>query len=55
MLLLDVLLERLKSEGVVKARGRQRTDSIYVLAAVRTLNRVLGAFGDRAAVATWVG
>ena len=34
------LLERLKSEGLVKARGRQRTDSTHVLAAVRTLNRL---------------
>ena len=40
LLLLDALLERLKSEGLVKARGRQRTDSIHVLAAVRTLNRL---------------
>ncbi len=40
LLLLDVLLERLKSEGLVKARGRQRTDSTHVLAAVRTLNRL---------------
>ena len=40
LLLLDVLLERLKSEGLVKARGRQRTDSTHVLAAVRVLNRL---------------
>ena len=40
LLLLDTLLERLKSEGLVKARGRQRTDSTHVLAAVRTLNRL---------------
>ena len=40
LLLLDALLERLKSEGLVKARGRQRTDSTHVLAAVRTLNRL---------------
>ena len=40
VLLLDVLLDRLKSEGLVKARGRQRTDSTHVLAAVRTLNRL---------------
>src|ERR1700712_2699956 len=38
LLLLDVLLERLKSEGLVKVRGRQRTDSTHALAAVRTLN-----------------
>lgn len=40
LLLLDALLDRLKSEGLVKARGRQRTDSTHVLAAVRTLNRL---------------
>ncbi len=40
LLLLDTLLEPLKSEGLVKARGRQRTDSTHVLAAVRTLNRL---------------
>jgi transposase len=40
LLLLDALLERLKAEGLVKARGRQRTDSTHVLAAVRTLNRL---------------
>ena len=40
LLLLDALLERLKAEGLVKARGRQRTDSTHVLAAVRVLNRL---------------
>ena len=40
LLLLDALLERPKSEGLVKARRRQRTDSTHVLAAVRTLNRL---------------
>jgi len=40
LLLLDALLERLKAEGLVKARGRQRTDSTHVLAAVRALNRL---------------
>src|SRR5215213_5030825 len=40
LLLLDTLLERLKAEGLVKARGRQRTDSTHVLAAVRALNRL---------------
>jgi transposase len=39
-LLLDALLERLRERGLVKARGRQRTDSTHVLAAVRTLNRL---------------
>ena len=39
-LLLDALLERLQEQGLVKARGRQRTDSTHVLAAVRALNRL---------------
>jgi transposase len=36
--LLDTLLVRLRD--LVKARGRQRTDSTHVLAAVRALNRL---------------
>ena len=39
-LLLDTLLERLQKLGLIKQRGRQRTDSTYVLAAVRRLNRL---------------
>jgi transposase len=39
-LLLDTLLERLRERGLVKQRGRQRTDSTHVLAAVRVLNRL---------------
>jgi transposase len=39
-LLLDTLLERLRKLGLIKQRGRQRTDSTYVLAAVRRLNRL---------------
>lgn len=38
--LLDLLLERFKGRGLLKARGRQRTDSTHVLAAVRSLNRL---------------
>jgi transposase len=38
--LLDVLLEQLRARGLLKARGRQRTDSTHVLALVRALNRV---------------
>jgi transposase len=38
--LLDILLVRLRDRGLVKARGRQRTDSTHVLAAVRSLNRL---------------
>ena len=39
-LLLDAFLERIKALGLIKSRGRQRTDSTHVLAAVRTLNRL---------------
>jgi transposase len=39
-LLLDTLLRHLRELGLVKARGRQRTDSTHVLAAVRVLNRL---------------
>lgn len=38
--LLDVLLEQCQARGWLKARGRQRTDSTHVLAAVRALNRL---------------
>ena len=38
--LLDVLLRRFRERGLLKARGRQRTDSTHVLAAVRALNRL---------------
>jgi transposase len=37
--LLSTMLETLKSQGLLKARGKQRTDSSHVLAAVRDLNR----------------
>src|SRR5215203_344617 len=37
-LLLDTMLERFKARGLVKARGKQRTDSTHVLAAVRDLS-----------------
>lgn len=39
-LLLDALLERLREQGLLKTRGRQRTDSTHVLAAVRDLGRL---------------
>lgn len=39
-MLLDALLARLQDLGLIKARGRQRTDSTHVLAAVRVLNRL---------------
>jgi transposase len=37
---LDLLLARLAELGLVKPRGRQRTDSTHVLAAVRSANRL---------------
>jgi len=37
-LLLDKMLERFKQRGLLKVRGKQRTDSTYVLAAVHDLN-----------------
>ena len=39
MQLLEVMLAHLKTQGLLKARGRQRTDSTHVLAKVRALNR----------------
>jgi len=39
-LLLDTLLARLRERGLLKPRGRQRTDSTHVLAAIRILNRL---------------
>ncbi|EEP74750.1 LOW QUALITY PROTEIN: transposase, partial [Micromonospora sp. ATCC 39149] len=38
--LLAVMVERLAGAGFMRARGRQRTDSTHVLAAVRRLSRV---------------
>ena len=37
---LDALLERLAAAGLVRAGGKQRTDSTYVIAAVAALNRL---------------
>src|ERR1700709_2843508 len=37
-LLLDKMLERFKARGLVRARGKQRTDSTHVLAAVHDLH-----------------
>jgi transposase len=48
---LDALLERLAAEGLVKAGGKQRTDSTHVTAAVAALNRLeLAGESVRAAV-----
>ena len=37
-LLLDTMLERFKARGLVKARGKQRTDSTHVLAVIHDLH-----------------
>jgi len=37
---LDALLERLAADGLVRAGGKQRTDSTHVVAAVAALNRL---------------
>jgi transposase len=39
-LLLDLLLSQFRALDLLKARGRQRTDSTHILAAVRSLNRL---------------
>lgn len=40
LLLLESMLTLLREQGLVKARGRQRTDSTHVLAAIHALNRL---------------
>ncbi len=48
---LDALLAKLAAEGLVKAGGKQRTDSTHVVAAVAALNRLeLAGESVRAAV-----
>ena len=37
--LLDKLLEQFKAQGLIKERGKQRTDSTFVLANIRVMNR----------------
>lgn len=39
-LLLELLLDRAKAQGWLKAGGRQRTDSTHILAAIHRLNRI---------------
>lgn len=39
-LLFDAVLERLKEKGLIKSRGKQRTDSTHVLALARDLSRL---------------
>lgn len=38
--LLDLMLEHFKEHKLLKSRGRQRTDSSHVLAAIRQVNRL---------------
>lgn len=38
--LLDEMLQQFKAKGLLKARGKQRTDSTHILAAVRKLNQL---------------
>ena len=38
--LLTALLEQCRERGYIRARGKQRTDSTHVLAAIRTINRL---------------
>jgi Transposase domain (DUF772) len=45
---LDALLARLAASGLVKAGGKQRTDSTHVIAAVAALNRPGAGRGKRA-------
>ncbi|MGH3802961.1 MAG: IS1182 family transposase [Pseudonocardiaceae bacterium] len=48
---LDLLLARLKEQGLVRAGGKQRTDSTHIVSAVRDLNRLeLAGESVRAAV-----
>jgi hypothetical protein len=39
--LLDDLLERFRERGLLKERGKQRTDSTHIKAAARNLNRMV--------------
>ena len=40
LLLFETMLTLFRQQGLVKAKGRQRTDSTHVLAAIQTLNRL---------------
>ncbi len=63
LLLLDTMLARFKEQGLLKVRGRQRTDSTHVLSSVRVLTRhellvetLRAALNSLATVApTWLG
>jgi len=51
--LLERMLSHFKTPGLFKARGRQRTGSTHVLAAIRTLNRLTGV-GETLRHALWL-
>jgi transposase len=38
--LFDLVLERMQAQGVIRARGRQRSDSTHVLGAIPAMNRL---------------
>ena len=40
LLLFETMLTLFRDQGLLKAKGRQRTDSTHVLAAIQTLNRL---------------
>lgn len=40
LLLFETMLTRFRAQGLIKAKGRQRTDSTHVLAAIHVLNRL---------------
>ncbi len=40
LLLFETMLTRFREQDLIRARGRQRTDSTHVLAAIQTLNRL---------------
>jgi len=40
-MLLDVLLKKCRERKLLKAKGRQRTDSTHVLGWIRAINRLV--------------
>lgn len=46
-LLLEKMLARFREQGLLKFRGKQRTDATHILYSVRTLNRLELLWGDR--------
>jgi len=49
MLLFETVLNHLRERQLLKPRGRQRTDSTHILAAIQVLNRIDG-FGPKSVV-----